>query len=70
MAYADPLHLIAVGNDRNLLEPFVRAEAVGALIGGEVYFAEIDGNVAGVACWFPPGKALFDRLAQLEFSLL
>jgi GNAT superfamily N-acetyltransferase len=51
-----PLHIAATNNHPELLS---HAEAHAALIGGEVYLAEIDGKPAGAAAWFPPGKGLF-----------
>ncbi|TFK97258.1 acyl-CoA N-acyltransferase [Pterulicium gracile] len=61
-AFAEtPLHNISTNGHPELLS---KAEAHGALIGGEVYVAEIDGKVVGAASWFPPGKGLFDSDEQ------
>lgn len=59
----DPFHHISTNHH---LEPMSQAEAHGALIGGEVYVAELDGKVVGAASWFPPGTALFDSDEQRE----
>ncbi|KAI9000437.1 acyl-CoA N-acyltransferase [Trametes punicea] len=57
----------ALGNDRSLQEPMMRAHLAPALVNGsgEVHVAELpDVGAVGVAIWFRPGHTYLDSDAQ------
>lgn len=60
-AYVGEFRRIATGGDIALGRAQARAMAGAAFIGGEIYFARKQGKVVGVAAWYPPGRAAYDR---------
>ena len=61
---ADQFINTLIGGDVSFLDNFMYSTLLAALRGGEVYFASAgDTSVAGVAAWYPPGRALLDRYA-------
>ncbi|EIN04132.1 hypothetical protein PUNSTDRAFT_128456 [Punctularia strigosozonata HHB-11173 SS5] len=56
-----------IGGDQTLNFDFQRATIAATAIGGQLWFASYgDVDIAGVAAWFPPGRALLDSEDQGE----
>lgn len=58
-----------IGGNQKLHAPFLRATLAAAAIGGVLYVASYgEHEIAGVAAWFGPGRALLDRSVHRSFA--
>ncbi|KAF8578207.1 hypothetical protein K439DRAFT_1663856 [Ramaria rubella] len=63
---ADPLLVAMTGGDLSLSQASLKGYIGGAIVEGETYFAEQDGDVVGISCWFPPGNEILATEKQQD----
>lgn len=58
----DEFTAVLTNHDKEFYGDFWVSTTIAGFLAGEVYLAEDqDGNIAGVAVWFPPGREMYDR---------
>lgn len=67
--HSDIFLAACTGGDQSLNYPYQWAIAGAAFIGGELWIADDGDEVAGIAAWYPPGKALNDSFVLFYAGL-